>query len=107
LENTNAFLTAATIAGEALGYRDRDIYPDLQSYLLAAQENAVRAKKLMSIPDPEYETPLDKALVRARKRYPTITFSYYGKNGTLTPQDWNSTTWHINEGTVVWLTINQ
>lgn len=59
------------------------------------------AQAVLSIPDPGYNTMLDLALARAQSLHPEVTYSYYGKNGTISPSDWSYPYWHIDEAAVV------
>lgn len=82
-------------------YADR--YPSRTAYIAAALKAAERAKALLAIPDPDYVTQMEIALEAARAVHPTLVFEMYGKNGTLSPADWDPNRWHINEAGVVTL----
>ncbi len=99
LETPTALYEAAGRAADL--YAER--YPSRQAYIDAALEAAERAKALLAIPDPNYVTPLEKALEAARRAHPSLAFTLYGKNGTLSPADWDIPRWHINEAGVVTL----
>lgn len=82
-------------------------YPSRSAYIAVALDAAERAKALLAIPDPDYVTQVEKALEAARAAYPSIAFAMYGKNGTLSPADWDIPRWHINEAGVVILSQGQ
>jgi hypothetical protein len=80
-------------------------YASHAAYIEAAGAAIEAAKALLAIPDPDYVTQMEIALEAARAAHPAIMFEMYGKNGTLSPADWDLKRWQINEG--VLLTLRQ
>ena len=103
LETPHALREAAERAADLYAHR----YPSRAAYIAAALEATERAKALLAIPDPDYVTQMEIALEAARAAHPTLVFEMYGKNGTLSPADWDIKRWHINEAGVVTLSQGQ
>lgn len=101
LETPDALANAAARASGNIEYYDADIYPTRSAYQSAVLLAVERGKRLLSIPDPDYETQMDFALADAQARHPDLAFSLYGKNGTISPADWDLNRWHINESVVL------
>ncbi len=101
LETPAAIEEAAVRAAGLTGYADLALYPRPDDYEEAVLAAVDRAKALMSIPDPDYVTQMDRALEAARQSHPGVEFQMYGKNGTISPQDWSLRRWHVNEVVVV------
>ncbi len=103
LETPQSIEAAVARAVALRSYRDPVAYPTNAAYRQAVIDGVARARALMGIPDPDYVTQMDRALAAAQARHPDITFSMYGKNGTISPADWTLNRWHINEAVVVTL----
>jgi hypothetical protein len=85
------------------GYPLTDEYSSPELYRQGVLAALDEARALMAIPDPEQTTELETALARAQARYPDVSMSMYGKNGTLRPGDWPPDRWHVIEAVTVTL----
>lgn len=80
---------------------DEDAYASPEIYRQAVQSAIAEARVLMSIPDPQFVTELERSLTRTQTANPDLQISLYGKNGTLRPDDWPAGRWQTIEGVVV------